>query len=66
MLRRRSLMMASALIAATALVAFAHPDSDNDRAKAKTANPVKPTADSIAAGKQLYDKNCTPCHGVSG
>jgi mono/diheme cytochrome c family protein len=32
----------------------------------KLQNPVKPTADSVAAGKKLYDTQCATCHGVSG
>jgi copper transport protein len=30
------------------------------------ANPIAPTAQSIAAGKAVFDANCAPCHGVSG
>jgi mono/diheme cytochrome c family protein len=33
---------------------------------AKLLNPVKPTADSVAAGKKLYDTQCATCHGESG
>jgi mono/diheme cytochrome c family protein len=29
-------------------------------------NPVTPSAESIAAGKQAYTRNCAPCHGTSG
>src|SRR5437016_12736731 len=29
-------------------------------------NPVEPTPKSIAAGKNVYDKYCAECHGVSG
>ena len=29
-------------------------------------NPVEPTAKSIAAGKNVYDKYCAECHGVKG
>jgi mono/diheme cytochrome c family protein len=29
-------------------------------------NPVPATAESIAAGKQLYTRSCAPCHGISG
>jgi copper transport protein len=33
---------------------------------AKVTNPVKADATSIAAGKQLYEKNCANCHGKTG
>lgn len=33
---------------------------------AKQANPVKPTAASIADGKQMYGYDCAMCHGVDG
>ena len=29
-------------------------------------NPVAPSPESIAAGKQLYTRSCAPCHGISG
>jgi mono/diheme cytochrome c family protein len=29
-------------------------------------NPIPATADSIAAGKQIYTRACAPCHGISG
>ncbi len=38
---------------------------DQDSASA-LVNPVKPTAESVNAGKQLYGIYCTPCHGASG
>jgi len=37
-----------------------HPDA------AKTTNPVKADATSIAAGKQIFDKQCAACHGETG
>jgi mono/diheme cytochrome c family protein len=36
--------------------------ADKDPAAAKLKNPVKPTADSIAAGKASYAKYCKFCH----
>jgi mono/diheme cytochrome c family protein len=32
---------------------------------AKVPNPIAPTPESLAAGKQVYQK-CAPCHGTSG
>jgi len=29
-------------------------------------NPVEPTAKSIGAGKNVYDKYCADCHGTTG
>jgi len=40
--------------------AHRHPDA------AKVKNPVPADATSIAAGKDIYDKNCATCHGDSG
>ncbi len=37
------------------------PDKD-----AKVANPVKSNAESLAAGKALYNKHCESCHGKKG
>ena len=33
---------------------------------AKTANPVKSSAESIAAGKALWGLHCSSCHGKKG
>lgn len=33
---------------------------------AKKANPVKPTAKSIAEGKRVYGIDCAMCHGAKG
>ena len=35
-------------------------------AAAALKNPVKATAESIAAGKKLYDTQCATCHGDTG
>ncbi len=31
-----------------------------------TANPVEPTAESLASGRRLYQANCSSCHGPEG
>jgi mono/diheme cytochrome c family protein len=36
---------------------------DNPEAK-KLKNPVKASPESVAAGKELYAKNCRACHGA--
>src|SRR4051812_23271157 len=33
---------------------------------AKLKNPVAPESTSVAAGKDLYEKNCVGCHGPAG
>ena len=33
---------------------------------AKLTNPVTADATSVAAGKDLYEKNCVGCHGTAG
>jgi mono/diheme cytochrome c family protein len=37
-----------------------HPEAE------KNQNPVAADATSIAAGKQLFEKNCASCHGKTG
>ncbi len=36
------------------------------QAPASLKNPVPASPESVAAGKQLYTRNCAPCHGTSG
>jgi copper transport protein len=62
-----SLMLASGLGAA-AYQDHQHPDAGTHRhpEAAKITNPVKADATSIAAGKQVYEKNCASCHGKTG
>lgn len=42
------------------IVAQGNPDA------AKLKNPVAASAESIAAGKQVYTRYCAVCHGTSG
>ncbi len=37
----------------------------NGEPRSGTPNPVKPTAESLAQGKMLFDINCALCHGQS-
>ena len=56
-------LAAAWLVALTVAVAGAQaPKSD----AAKIKNPVKPTAESIAAGKTAYNKYCKFCHNDGG
>lgn len=68
---KRKLMLAASLIAASFIsVAFTidqqpKPWSVPDK-NAKTANPVKSSKESIAAGKALWSTHCASCHGKTG
>jgi len=46
------------------LTGAAHAAQGNAEA-AKMKNPVAAAPESVAAGKALYAKNCSPCHGVN-
>ena len=46
------------------LTGAAHAAQSNAEA-AKLKNPVAAAPESVAAGKALYAKNCSPCHGVN-
>jgi mono/diheme cytochrome c family protein len=48
------------LLADIAIAAQANPEA------AKVKNPMAATAESIAAGKQVYTRYCRTCHGVNG
>jgi mono/diheme cytochrome c family protein len=50
------------LVASAAFVAAQNPGGNPDAAKMK--NPVKATAESVAAGKAAFTKNCRFCHGA--
>jgi S-disulfanyl-L-cysteine oxidoreductase SoxD len=42
------------------------PPMDLETATIKAHNPLKPTPENLAHGKELYDNNCAPCHGDNG
>src|SRR5262245_6841405 len=42
------------------------PGAHHHAEAAKIKNPVAADATSIAAGKQVYEKNCANCHGKTG
>jgi mono/diheme cytochrome c family protein len=56
------LSSAAALLAQNASSA----SCSNPDAVAKMANPVKPTAESLAQGKKYYGYDCAMCHGATG
>ncbi len=49
----------AAWITTIALIAQGNPEA------AKIKNPVASTPESIAAGRQLYVRNCASCHGIT-
>jgi mono/diheme cytochrome c family protein len=49
-----------AVVSAIGAPAQSHADA------AKLTNPVAASAESVAAGKQIYQRNCASCHGASG
>ncbi len=40
--------------------------AQGDPEAAKVKNPVAATPESVAAGKQAFQRYCTSCHGVNG
>ena len=42
------------------------PPQDLEQATIRAHNPLKPTAENIARGKELFTNTCMPCHGESG
>jgi mono/diheme cytochrome c family protein len=60
-----ALLLCVFLVSAVALQAQAGSCSNPADVKAM-ANPVKPTAESIAQGKKYYGYDCAMCHGQTG
>lgn len=42
------------------------PPQDLEQATIRAHNPLKPTAENIGRGKELFANSCSPCHGESG
>src|SRR5215471_638062 len=59
-MRRAALVLIPVLVLALAAIAAAQGNPE----AAKMKNPVPSNADSIAAGKALFSKNCRFCHGA--
>jgi mono/diheme cytochrome c family protein len=70
------ILVTLALEVGVPLQAYRRPDRDATDAAgalaqrnpepARIANPVAADATSLAAGKQLFEKNCASCHGRTG
>jgi cbb3-type cytochrome c oxidase subunit III len=54
---------AALFLAALVWIVAVHAQGNPEAAKMK--NPVGATAESIAAGKALFTRNCAPCHGIN-
>lgn len=54
------------LAAAMAIVINAARNWNAAAAARKLKNPVLPTADALATGKQIYGEHCRSCHGEKG
>src|SRR5438105_15685170 len=39
--------------------------AQGNRDAAKVMNPVAATPESVAAGKQIFTRNCATCHGIN-
>jgi cytochrome c oxidase cbb3-type subunit 3 len=55
--------LAAAAIALACLGTAVAGQGNGDAANVR--NPIPPSADSIASGKQTYVRNCAPCHGTT-
>ena len=59
----RSRLAAAAVALACAVPVFARQQASD---VTKLKNPVAATAESIAAGRSVYQKTCASCHGTTG
>ena len=58
--------MTTLLIALMLLLQADAPKKGGNPDAAKIKNPVAATPDSVAAGKRIYQRLCTKCHGPEG
>jgi len=62
---RASLTAGAAMLVAGGVLAFGvHTHSQAQDARA--GNPIAPTEQSVARGRELFQQNCISCHGVDG
>jgi len=64
-----SLVLSAACVLAAGLQENQNPPATNTAVPATAvnqANPVKPTAESLATGKKYYGYDCAMCHGANG
>ena len=66
---RRTIVAALVLACLGGIVVAAQENPDAAKVKnpvaAKVKNPVAATPESVAAGKQIFQKSCAPCHGIN-
>jgi mono/diheme cytochrome c family protein len=54
------------VVVGLALLLGVHEHTGLTREQAREGNPVEATDASIARGRELFQANCTVCHGVTG
>jgi mono/diheme cytochrome c family protein len=62
---RGALTGGAVLMVAGGVLAFGV-DQHTNAQDPRQGNPVAPTEDSVARGKELFQQNCVACHGVDG
>src|SRR5579871_924097 len=60
------LALGSFVVLSISAMGFSQAKKSSAAADKGPKNPVKFAPQSVDAGKELYSKNCVPCHGASG